>query len=152
LRKIKDWPGQLDRIDLFRTGLADLRKKASAMASGQVVFIVDRDPAVRDSLQFSIELDGMDVRTCGSGQEMLDHPELSNGCCAVIDGKTLHRDGAQVMEKLQAASGLLPVILIADHVSRRLLAEAIGLGLFHLVEKPVLDDALIHCVRAVRRL
>lgn len=120
------------------------------MADGQVVFIVDRDLAVRDSLRFSIELDGMDVRTCGSGQELLDHPELADGCCAVIDGRTLHRDSPQVVQRLQAGCDLLPIILIADHVSRRLLADAIERGLFHLVEKPVLDDALLRSVRAVR--
>jgi len=121
------------------------------MPAGRVVFIVDRDHAVRDSLRFSIELDGMEVRTCGSGQEFLDHPELASGCCAVIDGKTLHRDGREVVTRLEALCGVLPVVLVADHVSRRLLAQVISLSLFHLVDKPVLDDSLLHCIRAVRR-
>lgn len=122
------------------------------MADGGVIFIVDRDLAVRDSLRFSIEVDGMDVRTCNSGQELLDHPELADGCCAIVDGKTLHNDGLQVMARLQASCDRLPIILIVDHVSRRLLTDVIGRGAFHLVEKPVMDDALLRCVRAVRRL
>jgi two-component system response regulator FixJ len=120
------------------------------MSDGRVIFIVDLDLAVRDSLRFSIEIDGLDVRTCSSGQELLDHPELADGCCAIIDGKTLHRDGPQVLARLQAGCGDLPIILIVDHVSRRLLADAIGHGSFQLVEKPVMDDALLRCVRAVR--
>jgi FixJ family two-component response regulator len=121
------------------------------MPAARVIFIVDRDLAVRDSLRFSFELDGMDVRTCDSGQELLAHPELADGCCAVIDGKTLHRDGADVVARLRARCDILPIVLIVDHVSRRLLAPAIGSGRFHLVEKPVLDDALLRCIRAVRR-
>ena len=119
------------------------------MPTGRVVFIVDSDHAVRDSLRFSIELDGMDARTCGSGHELLAHPELADGCCAVVDGKTLHRDGADVVARLQAGCDTLPIVLIADHVSRRLLAKAIGSGVFHIVDKPVLDDALLRCVRAI---
>jgi hypothetical protein len=53
--------------------------------------------------------------------------------------------------RLQAGSDTLPIVLIADHVSRRLLAQAIGSGLFHVVDKPVLDDALLQCVRAIYR-
>jgi FixJ family two-component response regulator len=122
------------------------------MPAPRVIFIVDRDLAVRDSLRFSIELDGMDVRTCGSGRELLAHPELAEGCCAVIDGKTLHRDGAEVVARLQASCDILPIVLIVDHVSRRSLAQAIGSGRFHLVEKPVLDDAVLQSVRAIRRI
>jgi FixJ family two-component response regulator len=120
------------------------------MPPGRVVFIVDRDQAVRDSLRFSIELDGLDVRTCGSGRDLLTHPEFGEGCCAIVDGKTLYRDGPDVITQLQSAGEMLPIVLITDHVSRRLLAQAIGSGRFHLVDKPVLDDALLECVRAVR--
>ncbi len=121
------------------------------MPGTRVVFIVDRDSAVRDSLRFSVELDGMNARTCGSGRELLEHPELDNGCCAVVDGRTLDHDGAAVATELQARRHVLPLVLILDHVSQRLLARMIDVSLFHVVEKPVLDDALLRCVRAVRR-
>ena len=121
------------------------------MPSDGLVFIIDRDQAVRDSLRFSIELDGMEVRTCDSGKELQAHPDISKGSCAIIDGGTLHRDGPEVAAKLQADYPVLPVVLITDHVSRRLLAHSAGVARFHFVEKPVLDDTLIRCVRAVRR-
>ncbi|GAB2176976.1 response regulator [Dongia sp. agr-C8] len=122
------------------------------MSGSWVVFIVDRDSAVRDSLRFCIQLDGMDARTCGSGRELLEHPELDNGCCAVIDGRTLDHDGAEVATELQARRHILPLVLILDHVSQRLLARTIDLTEFPVVQKPVLDDALLRCVRAVRRI
>jgi FixJ family two-component response regulator len=122
------------------------------MPGNWVVFIVDRDTAVRDSLRFSIELDGMNARACGSGRELLDHPELDNGCCAVIDGRTLDHDGAEVAMQLEARRHVLPMVLIVDHVSHRQLARMIDVSLFPVVEKPVLDDALLRCVRAVRRI
>ena len=117
----------------------------------EVVFVVDRDHAVRDSIGFSIALEGMEVRTCGSVVELLGHPELGNGCCAIIDGKTLYRDGPDALAKLKMGCKGLPVVLIVDHVSRKLLARAIDEGLFEVVDKPVLDDVLIRCVRALCR-
>jgi FixJ family two-component response regulator len=120
------------------------------MADGRdVVFIVDADHAVRDSLRFILEVEGMDVRACGDTAELFAHPELSTGCCAVIDGKTLS-DGPDVLERLELRRDILPVVLIADHVSRRLLSRTIAAGLFPVVDKPVLDDTLLRCIRAVR--
>ncbi len=121
------------------------------MAVGRVVFIVDRDQAVRDSLRFDIELDGLDVRTCGTARELLAHPEIGNGGCAVIDGGTLERDDPDIVTRLEAACEVLPVVLIVDPMSWRRLARSLSAGLFHVVEKPVLDDALLRCVRTVLR-
>jgi len=115
-----------------------------------VVFIVDGDYAVRESLRFVIELDGIDVRTCSSCKELLSHPELDAGCCAVVDGKTLAGDGADIIARLEMGLDVLPIVLIADHIGRRRFRRAIGAGLFHVVDQPVLDDALLRCIRAIR--
>jgi FixJ family two-component response regulator len=120
------------------------------LAGRDIVFIVDRDHAVRDSLRFAVELDGVNVRTCGSCVELLRHPELGAGCCAVIDGETLDQEGPGVLDRLEMRNDKLPVVLIADHLSRRRLARTISAGLFQVVDKPVMDDALLRCIRAVR--
>lgn len=116
-----------------------------------IVFIIDADHAVRDALCFTVELDGFAARICGSVAELLAHPERGEACCAVIDGMTLNREGPEVLAILEAARGSLPIVLTVDHVSRRLLARTVEARLFHVVEKPVLDDALLRCVRALLR-
>ncbi len=115
-----------------------------------LVFIVDGDQAVRDSLRFVVELDGVEVRTCGSVTELLTHPELSAGCCAIVDASTLGRD-RELLKRLESSREVLPVVLIADHVSHRMLIRSISPGAFCIVEKPVLDDALLQSINAVRR-
>jgi len=119
-------------------------------ARRDLVFIVDGDQAVRDSLRFVVELDGMDVRTCSSVTDLLTHPDLSAGCCAIVDVRTLGRD-RELLERLESNQETLPVVLIADHVSRRMLTRPTAPGGFCIVEKPVLDDALLQSIRAVRR-
>ena len=137
----------------FRTKVADFAEESTGtMPAGRdIVFIVDSDHAVRDSLRFTVELDGMSVRTCRNCVELLRHPELGAGCCAIIDGETLNQAGPGVLGRLEMKRDELPVVLITDHVSRRRLARTINAGLFHVVDKPVLDDALLCCIRAVRQ-
>jgi FixJ family two-component response regulator len=133
--------------------MADLREDARTMSDCRdVVFIVDDDQAVRDSLRFIIELDGMDVRICGSCAELLAHPELDTGCCAVIDGKTLSRDGQEILERLETGRDVPPIVLIADHIGQRRFQRAISAGVFRVVDKPLLDDELLRCIRALRRI
>jgi FixJ family two-component response regulator len=117
-----------------------------------IVFIVDSDQAVRDSLRFIVELEGVDVRTCGSCAELLAHPEFRTGCCAIVDGKTLDSDGPDVLEQLESSRDILPILLIVDHISRRLLQRTISAGVFYVVDKPVLDDALLRCLRTLLQL
>jgi FixJ family two-component response regulator len=116
-----------------------------------IVFIVNGDRAVRDSLRFVVELDGMNVRTCSSCAELLAHPELDSGCCAVVDGKTLDGDGADILARLERGRDLLPIVLIADHIGRRRFHRVVSEGLFSVVDQPVLDDALLRCIRALRK-
>lgn len=118
-------------------------------ADRDLVFIVDTDQAVRDSLRFVIELDGMSVRTCGSCTELLAHPELALACCAIVDGAAFERDGSSVLEQLEAGASM-PIVLVADHISRRALPRTIAGGRLIVVEKPVMDDALLRCVREIR--
>lgn len=119
-------------------------------AHRDLVFIVDADQAVRDSLRFAVELEGLEVRTCGSVKDLLTHSELSAGCCAIVDAGTLGRD-RDLLERLEVNREALPVVLIADHISRRMLSRSISTDAFCIVEKPVLDDALLQSIKAVRR-
>src|SRR5258705_11904509 len=50
-----------------------------------VVGIVDDDPAVRNSLKFSLEIDGFVVRTYGNADELLSDAQLSQFNCLVVD-------------------------------------------------------------------
>ena len=56
------------------------------MIKGQeIVFVVDDDLAVRESLKFALELEGLVVRVCGSGAELLRHSDLSHAGCLVME-------------------------------------------------------------------
>ena len=114
-----------------------------------VVLVVDDDLAVRESLKFALELEGLKVHTCGSGPDLLAHPELAGAACLVIDYQMPTMDGFEVISALRTRNCLAPIILITGHSSGALLRRASAAGVRHVVEKPLLDSALIESIQEV---
>ena len=54
-------------------------------ARSHVVLVVDDDLAVRESLKFALELEGLEVHACAGGADLLDHPQLMHAACLVVD-------------------------------------------------------------------
>jgi FixJ family two-component response regulator len=120
------------------------------MAEGRhLVLVVDDDLAVRESLKFALELEGLTVRTCSGGAELLAHPNLHDAACLVVDYQMPMMDGLEVISALRSRDCSVPVILITGHSTGALLRRAIAAGVRHVVEKPLLDSALIESIQAV---
>jgi two-component system response regulator FixJ len=114
-----------------------------------VVLVVDDDPAVCHALKFALELDGLIVHTYGSGAELLKHSELSRANCIILDLKMPGMDGFQVLERLAEYRVQVPVILIASSVTNRIRERATDAGVGDVIEKPLLDSALIKRIREI---
>jgi FixJ family two-component response regulator len=69
-----------------------------------IVFVADADMAVQDSLKFALELEGLSVHACGSGDELLRHPDLLNAHCVLLDYKMPSMDGFEVLSRLAKRS------------------------------------------------
>lgn len=113
-----------------------------------VIIVVDDDKAVRESLKFSLQLDGMDVHVCDGVASLLKYPGLDDAACLVLDYRMPEADGFVVHEKLAARGVSAPQILITAPVSSALRHRAKAAGFFAVLEKPLLDDVLLRNVRA----
>jgi len=111
------------------------------------ILIVDDDPAVRDSLKFSLELEGFEVHTCRDGAELLAHPCLLKSDCIVLDYKMPGLDGLNVLRQLGERQVTVPVIMITGPVTENLRDRAIRAGASLVLEKPLLDGALTDMIR-----
>lgn len=114
-----------------------------------IILVVDDDPAVRDSLKFSLELEGLRVQTCDSGMALLNRQDLKDVGCIVLDYKMPEMDGFEVLEKLEERSIQVPVVLIATSIPPRIRERANLAGVACILEKPLLDSALIDRIREI---
>lgn len=110
--------------------------------------IVDDDPAVRSSLAFSLETEGIAVRTYATGGELL--AEIPPAACFVIDYKLPGMSGLDLQAELRRRDIGAPTILITTHPTAAVRERAAASGTV-LIEKPLLGDALFHEIRSALR-
>jgi FixJ family two-component response regulator len=111
-----------------------------------VVAVVDDDVAVCNSLKFSLELEGLEVRTFPGGVELLRAPDIAACDCFVIDQKMPGMSGLELIDRLRDRHIVAPVILIISQPSAALSARAASAQV-PIVEKPLLGNALIDGIR-----
>lgn len=112
-----------------------------------MILIVDDDPAVLNSLKFSLEVEGFSVRTYASGTELLRERDLPTEGCLVIDYKLSPKNGLELLDELRHRDVRLPAILITSHPSAALRRRAGAAGAA-LIEKPLLSEALFQGIHA----
>jgi two-component system response regulator FixJ len=113
-----------------------------------VVGIVDDDPAVRNSLKFSLEIDGFAVGIYASAEELLSDSNIDRFRCLVIDQHMTGMSGLDLVAKLRERQLKVPVILITSHPPKVLVLRADRAGV-PIVEKPLLGNALQDKIREI---
>ncbi len=120
------------------------------MSTGEdVIFVLDDDEAVRESLKFSLELEGYVVRTCAEGRELLEHPDLARARCLILDYRMPRMDGFEVLDRLVMQRVGVPVILITSNASEALRRRAESVGVHQVLEKPLSDGALMENIQSL---
>ncbi len=117
---------------------------------GRAVLIVDDDPAVRNSLQFRLEIEGYSVRTYARGADLLGDPTVSSAGCIIVDYRLSDMNGLDLLQDLHRRAIKLPAILITTHPNASVRARAAVIGAV-LIEKPLLNEALIEGIRSAMR-
>lgn len=106
-----------------------------------LILVLEDDQALRDSLQFRLELDGYRVETFPTGEALLDHPLPDRNALLVLDEKLPDRRGSEVLAVLRDRGVTLPAVIITSHPRPALQLLAL-VGRAHIIEKPLLGDAL----------
>jgi len=117
------------------------------MASNPVVFVVDDDDAVRESLAMSLKLAGHQVESFASAAAFLASGAPNRSGCLVTDIRMPDMDGIELQEELRKRNCSLPVIVITGHGDVPLAVRAMKAGAGDFLEKPFARDALLTAVR-----
>jgi FixJ family two-component response regulator len=112
-----------------------------------IVFIVDDDVSVRESLELLIESAGWQSRTFASAREFLAYPPVLAGpSCLVLDVNLPDFTGLELQESLALDRRDMPVILISGNEVGEATDRAMKAGVVAFLMKPLDVDALLHAI------
>jgi FixJ family two-component response regulator len=112
-----------------------------------IVFVVDDDVSVRESLELLIESAGWQAQTFESAQEFLAHPPVQAGPrCLVLDVNLPDFTGLELQQSLALDGNDLPVILISGCDSGEATARGMKGGAVAFLTKPFDADAFLRAI------
>jgi two-component system response regulator FixJ len=119
----------------------------STMQPEAIVYVIDDDDAVRQSLEFLLKTAGLTVRGFEHARAFLEIlPQIEQGV-VVTDVRMPGISGIDLLRGLRETNPDLPVIVITGHGDISLAVEAMKIGAIDFLEKPFDDDLLIASVR-----
>ncbi|MES2012958.1 MAG: response regulator [Pseudomonadota bacterium] len=116
--------------------------------SDAIVFIVDDEAAIRDSLTLMIAQENIAVKAYGSAESFLAACQAERFGCAVIDIRMPGMDGMQLQDALSKRNILMPVIFLTGHGDIPMSVKAMKAGAVDFLTKPVTRERLLNSVRA----
>jgi FixJ family two-component response regulator len=118
------------------------------MNSEATVFIVDDEPAIRDSLSLMIEQENIAVEVFDSAEAFLATRLPQCKGCAIIDIRMSGMDGMQLQAETLKRHILLPIIFLTGHGDIPMSVQAMKAGAMDFLTKPVTREKLMISVRA----
>jgi two-component system, LuxR family, response regulator FixJ len=113
-----------------------------------IVYVIDDDEALRESLAFLLRAAQIGVQVYPSAVAFLDKlPDASSGC-VITDVRMPGMGGIELLRRLKELRIGLPVIVITGHGDVPLAVEAMKFGAVDFLEKPFDDDVLLASVRS----
>src|SRR5271163_4150519 len=113
-----------------------------------IVFVVDDDISVRESLEALIRFEGLEVQTFSSAQEFLAHPRTSTPGCMVLDVSLPGLNGLELQKRVSIEQRDMPIIFITGHGDIPMTVQAMKAGAVEFLTKPFADDVLLTAIRA----
>ena len=111
-----------------------------------LVFVVDDDVSVRESLELLIQCAGWRSETFASAQEFLDRPRFLAPSCLVLDVTLPDLNGLELQERIAADRSDLPIIFITGHGDVPMTVRAMKAGAVEVLTKPFGAEALLSAI------
>jgi FixJ family two-component response regulator len=116
--------------------------------SAPIVFVVDDDVSVRESLELLIRYEGLCVETFTSAQEFLDRPGVFVPSCLVLDLSLPGLNGLELQKRVAVERPGMPIIFITGHGDIPSTVEAMKAGAVEFLTKPLRDEVLMNAIRS----
>lgn len=124
--------------------MSDVRTPAST----PIVFVVDDDVSVRESLELLIRSAGWRPETFASARQFLSRPRALAPSCLVLDVSLPDLNGLEVQKRIASDRVGMPIIFITGHGDVPTTVQAMKAGAVEFLTKPFGPEALLLAVRS----
>src|SRR3979409_1202462 len=112
-----------------------------------IVFVVDDDVSVRESLEALIRCAGWQPETFASAQEFLSRPRVVAPSCLVLDVTLPDLNGLDLQKRVAVDRLDMPIIFITGYGDVAMTVQAMKAGAVEFLTKPFGDDVLLSAIR-----
>jgi FixJ family two-component response regulator len=117
-----------------------------------IVFVVDDDISVRESLEALIRFVGWQPETFASAEEFLARPRVLTPSCLVLDVSLPELNGLELQKLMADDRTGMPIIFITGHGDVPMTVQAMKAGAVEFLTKPFDDEVLLSAIRnAIKR-
>jgi FixJ family two-component response regulator len=120
---------------------------AVVAAPAPIVFVVDDDVSVRESLELLIRCEGWQPKTFASAQEFLDYPQAQVPSCLVLDVSLPGITGLELQKRVAIERPDMAIIFITGHGDVPTTVQAMKAGAVEFFTKPFRDDMVLSAIR-----
>lgn len=122
------------------------------MGTKPIVFVVDDEQALRESLRWLLETEGLQVQAYGSADDFLRNYYPGRAGCLLLDVRMPGMGGLELQEHMAKKGINLPVIIITGHGDVSMAVRALKAGAVDFIEKPFNDEQLLASIRGALAL
>ena len=108
-----------------------------------IVFVVDDDVSVRESLELLIRCEGWQPETFASAQEFLARPRVPVPSCLVLDVTLPDLNGLDLQKRVAVERTDMPIIFITGYGDVPMTVQAMKAGAVEFLTKPFSDEVLL---------
>jgi len=112
-----------------------------------IVFVVDDDTSVRESLQGLIDSAGWRSETFPSALAFLHRPRVAGPSCLVLDMSLPDLDGLELQKRMASDRTHMPIIFISGHGNVPMTVRAMKAGAVEFLTKPLAGDVLVGAIQ-----
>jgi RNA polymerase sigma factor (sigma-70 family) len=112
-----------------------------------VVFIVDDDPSMRESLQNLVRSIGLRAKVFASAQDFLRSPHPDRPACLVLDVRMPGLSGLDLQKRMADAGTDIPIIFLTAHADVPMTVRAMKAGAVEFLTKPMREQDLLDSIQ-----
>ena len=112
-----------------------------------IVFVVDDDISVRESLELLLQNEGWQPKTFASAQAFLDCPRAVVPSCLILDVSLPGLDGLELQKSVAVERTDMPIIFITGYGDVPKSVQAMKRGAVEFLTKPFNDEVLLTAIR-----